>query len=113
MTSTDWANEAGWAANQVASAEAERPATMSSSRAGPGLIVGRGEVDDERDESARADASGSPTVLIDADHPYPGQPVSAGRGHQVGGRAHGDRAHGVPGDAQFGGDGRDGGAVNQ
>src|SRR5271165_6162484 len=35
MTSTDWANEAGWAANHVASAAAERPATRSSSRAGP------------------------------------------------------------------------------
>src|SRR5580693_4203093 len=66
-----------------------------------GLLVGRGQVDDECDKSIRADASGCPAVLVDPDHPYSHQPIRPGRRDWVGDRAHRDRAHGVPGHAQL------------
>ena len=53
-----------------------------------------------------------PAVLVDPDHLHPGQPIRPGRGDQVGGRTHRDRADGMPGHPQLGGDGRDGGAVD-
>ena len=74
ITCTPAAKSAGWAASQSAKAAAERPATRSSSRAGP-AVADRGEVDDQRDEPGRPDASGCPAMLIDADHAHPGQPI--------------------------------------
>ena len=77
-----------------------------------GLIVGWGQIDDQRDESRRAQASGRPAVLVDTDHPHPGQSIRPGCGDQLGERAHRNRADGVPGQAEFGGDRCDGGAVD-
>ena len=51
-------------------------------------------------------------MLVDADHPYSGQPIRSGRGDQAGGRTHRDGAGGMPRDAEFGGDRRDRGAVD-
>ena len=61
---------------------------------------------------AGPEASGRPAVLVDADDPHPGQSIRPGCGDQVGGRAHRDRADGMPGHAELGGDRRDGGAVD-
>ena len=51
-------------------------------------------------------------MLVDADHPYSGQPIRSGRGDQAGGRTHRDGADGMPRDTEFGGDRRDRGAVD-
>ena len=61
---------------------------------------------------AGADASRRPAVLINADHRHSGQPVRPSRGDQASHSAHRDRADGMPGDTEFGGDGRDGGAID-
>ena len=77
----------------------------------PGAVVNRGEVDDQGDEPFGAAASWRPAVLVDPDDAYPGQSIGVGRRDHLGHCAHGDRADGVPGDPELGGDRRDGGAV--
>jgi len=79
---------------------------------GIGLIVNGGEIDDQRNEAHRADASGRAAVLIDADHLHSGQPIRTSRGDQVSHSAHRDRADGMPGHPELGGDSRDSGAVD-
>ena len=59
---------------------------------GTAAVVSRGQVDDQCDEPGRADSPGRPAMLIDADHPHPGEAVRPASSDQAGDGTHGDGA---------------------
>ena len=90
----------------------QRSSTTVEQSCRAGLVAGRREVDDQRDEPLGPATPRRPAMLVDAGHPYSGQPIRSGRGDQASGRTHRDGADGMPRDTEFGGDRRDRGAVD-
>src|SRR6478672_4539986 len=110
-TTSIWSRNCGdWLASHDLSAAAERPATMSSSRALPVPSSTGGQVDDDRDEPVGV-AGVRPAVLINADDPDSVESGGVG-GHDHLGGVHGDGVDGVPGQTQLPGHRRDGHSVD-